>query len=104
MAWAGNVVHWGAACEARAAARGETPRVSLAFVFRKRGARCDPRGPPLTREETRGCGFDARRRLDVVRHAVTCFEHWYGDTANLRARLTPSRAGDECAGGDGAMA
>ena len=36
MAWAGNVVHWGAACEARAAARGETPRVSLAFVFRKR--------------------------------------------------------------------
>ena len=89
MAWAGNVVHWGAACRAKAAAGGETPRVSLAFVFRKRGARCDPRGPPLTREETRGSGFDARRRLDVVRHAVTCFEHWYGDTAEIRAKLTP---------------
>ena len=39
-----------------------------------------------------------------MRHAVTCFEHWYGDTANPGRGLTPSRAGDECAGGDGAMA
>ena len=60
----------------------------MAFVFRRSGAACDPRGPPLTRGECRA-GLTLARRLEVVRHAMTCFEHWYGDTAALRARLLP---------------
>jgi hypothetical protein len=94
LAWAGNTIHWGTGCSKEAAAN---PRMSLAFVFRKMTATCDPRGPPLTRAECRA-GLPLKRRLEVVRHAMTCFEHWYGSTAETRAKLAvggeaPTRRG-----------
>ena len=90
MAWAGDTIHWGTAC-ARNLPATESPRASLAFVFRKREARCDARGAPLTKRECFGApgGLPLPRRLEVVRHALTCFEHWYGDTRETRERLTP---------------
>jgi len=93
MAWAGDTIHWGTAC-ARALPATESPRASLAFVFRKREARCDARGAPLTKRECFGKpgGLTLPRRLEVVRHALTCFEHWYGDTREMRERLTPTEA------------
>ena len=90
MAWAGDTVHWGTACVANLPAN-EQPRASLAFVFRRREASCDARGAPLTKRECFGApgGLSLKRRLEVVRHALTCFEHWYGDTRETRERLTP---------------
>lgn len=85
LAWAGNVIHWGSAC---APDSPDAPRVSVAFVFRRRGdaeARADARLPPLTRAEARASSLD--RRLDVIRHALGTFEHWYGDASDVRARL-----------------
>ena len=34
-------------------------------------------------------GLALERRLEIVKHALTCFEHWYGDTRETRERLTP---------------
>ena len=85
LAWAGNVIHWGSAC---APDSPDAPRVSVAFVFRRRGdaeARADARLPPLTRADARASGLD--RRLAVIRHALGTFEHWYGDASDVRARL-----------------
>lgn len=83
LAWAGNTIHWGTGCSKESAGN---PRISLAYVFRKKTATCDPRGPPLTRAECRA-GLPLTRRLEVVRHAMTCFEHWYGSTTETRAKL-----------------
>lgn len=90
MAWAGDTIHWGTACASSLADR-EVPRASLAFVFRKRDALCDSRGAPLTKRECFGNteGLALTRRLEIVKHALTCFEHWYGDTRETRERLTP---------------
>ena len=49
-AWYGNVIHWGAHCHASAA---ETPRASLAWVFRLASSATDPEVPPLSRQEVR---------------------------------------------------
>ena len=91
LAWAGDTVHWGTACApAEKLLEGERPRVSLAFVFRKKNAACDARGTPLTKRECfENGGLSLPRRLEIVRHALTCFEHWYGDTKETRDRLTP---------------
>jgi len=90
MAWAGDTIHWGTAC-ASSLAEFEVPRASLAFVFRKRDASCDSRGVPLTKRECFGNtdGLALSKRLEIVKHALTCFEHWYGDTRETRERLTP---------------
>jgi hypothetical protein len=90
MAWAGDTIHWGTAC-ASSLAEFEVPRISLAFVFRKRDASCDSRGAPLTKRECFGNteGLALSKRLEIVKHALTCFEHWYGDTRETRERLTP---------------
>ena len=52
---------------------------------------------PLTKRECFGTsgGLSLRRRLEVVRHALTCFEHWYGDTGEVRQRLTPRARFDD---------
>ena len=90
MAWAGDTIHWGTAC-AQKLRKNEKPRVSLAFVFRKRDAKCDARGEALTKQECcEGTGLTLARRLEVVKHALTCFEHWYGDTREMREKLTPT--------------
>ena len=96
MAWAGDTIHWGTACVPNLPAT-EQPRASLAFVFRRREALCDARGAPLTKRECFGTsgGLSLRRRLEVVRHALTCFEHWYGDTGEVRQRLTPGARFDD---------
>tara|TARA_B110000238_G_scaffold88166_2_gene96833 strand:+ start:12282 stop:15272 length:2991 start_codon:yes stop_codon:yes gene_type:complete len=89
MAWAGDTIHWGTGCSSKLET-GEVPRLSLAFVFRRRSAKCDARGTALTYAECcAGKGLPLERRLEVVRHALTCFEHWYGDTAKIRQELTP---------------
>jgi hypothetical protein len=90
MAWAGDTIHWGTACASSLSQR-EVPRISLAFVFRKRDASCDSRGAPLTKRECFGNteGLALSKRLEIVKHALTCFEHWYGDTRETRERLTP---------------
>ena len=83
FAWAGNSVHWGSSCTAK----GESsPRISLAFVFRKKCATTDLRHEPLSREELRN-GIDLPRRLELIEHSLACFEHWYGDTTTTRQRL-----------------
>ena len=75
---------------ARPTGDGVAARVAGVCV-RKREARCDARGAPLTKRECFGApgGLPLPRRLEVVRHALTCFEHWYGDTRETRERLTP---------------
>ena len=83
FAWAGNTVHWGSSCTEK----GEnSPRISLAFVFRKKCATSDLRRAPLMREELRA-GIDLNRRLELIEHSLACFEHWYGDTTTTRQRL-----------------
>ena len=91
-AWAGDVVHWGTACEG--GPRGETPRASLAFVFRRADAPCDARGEALRRGEVRaGAGLSLRRRAALVAHALTCFEHWYGETGAKRREIAETVEG-----------
>ena len=85
LAWSGNIIHWGSACQIDSP---DLPRMSVAFVFRRRGraeARADARCPPLDRAAARAA--DLRRRLDVIHHAIGVFEHWYGDTDEIKARL-----------------
>lgn len=86
LAWAGNIIHWGSAC---ALDSPDAPRMSVAFVFRRRGdaeRRADARCPPLTRADARSASLE--RRLAVIRHALGVFEHWYGDAADVRAKLS----------------
>jgi|TARA_B100000768_G_scaffold172740_1_gene181293 ectoine hydroxylase-related dioxygenase (phytanoyl-CoA dioxygenase family) len=83
LAWAGNTVHWGASCVKRDE---KSPRISLAYVFRKKQAVCDLRGEPLTREAFRA-GLTMERRLELIRQSLSCFEHWYGDTTPTITKL-----------------
>ena len=83
FAWAGNTVHWGASC---AKQDEKTPRLSLAFVFRNKNTVCDLHGKPLTREEFQE-GLTMERRLELIRHSLSCFEHWYGDISPTITKL-----------------
>ena len=85
LAWAGNTIHWGSACQADSP---NDPRVSVAFVFRKRGdaeASADARCAPLTRDEARATTLE--KRLEIIHHAIGVFEHWYGDANDVKRRL-----------------
>ena len=83
FAWAGNTVHWGASC---AKQDEKTPRLSLAFVFRNKNTVCDLQGKPLTRDEFQE-GLTMERRLELIRHSLSCFEHWYGDISQTITKL-----------------
>ena len=85
LAWAGNTIHWGSACQADSP---NDPRVSVAFVFRKRGdaeASADTRCAPLSRDQARATTLE--KRLEIIHHAIGVFEHWYGDAVDVKRRL-----------------
>jgi len=85
LAWSGNALHWGSACASDSDA---SPRVSVAFVFRRRGdaeKRADSRCAPLTRTRARETTLETR--LAVIHHAIGVFEHWYGDADDVKNRL-----------------
>lgn len=86
MCWSGNTIHWGSACESLE--HGESPRTSLALVFRARGSRLSQEERSLTREDV--CRADVRQRLRWVAAAIRFFNHWYdlpSDLASFLARV-----------------
>jgi len=85
LAWAGNIIHWGSACQPDSP---DDPRASVAFVFRKRGvaeSRADARCAPLDRASA--AATTLARRLEIIHHAIGVFEHWYGDAKDVRDKL-----------------
>lgn len=87
LAWAGNTIHWGSACSRDSP---NAPRISVAFVFRARGAaeaRADHRFPPLSRAQARSTTLS--ERLSIISHAIGVFEHWYGDASDVVRLLKP---------------
>jgi len=82
MAWNGNVVHWGSACEREGAL---DPRASLALVFRRADVPPDPAAPPISRAEAGAMGTSERLRL--VAKALGFFSAWYDVPKELAALL-----------------
>jgi len=76
MCWTGNTVHWGSACAREGAA---DPRASLAFVFRRAGARLSQTEISLTRSDV--AAADTASRLQWVHKAIGFFKHWYPDAS-----------------------
>lgn len=83
MCWTGNTVHWGSACAREGAA---DPRASLAFVFRRAGARLSVAEVSLTRSDI--AAADTATRLQWVHKAIGFFKHWYPD-ASLDYKALP---------------
>jgi hypothetical protein len=73
-AWYGNVIHWGAHCHSAAE---DSPRASVAWVFRLASSTPSTENPPLTRAEVdEGLSLDRRREL--LLRSMDCFQHWTG--------------------------
>jgi ectoine hydroxylase-related dioxygenase (phytanoyl-CoA dioxygenase family) len=87
MAWNGNVIHWGGACEREGAL---DPRASLALVFRRADVPADPNAPPISRAAALAMGTAERLRL--VADALRYFSAWYDVDKELGALLRDAEA------------
>jgi len=87
LGWSGDVVHWGTSCQASSAL---PPRQSIGVAFRKKKAN-DATGtvgktPSMTKSEA--FSLDVAGRLKAITVALGAFEHWYGSTNSIKAKIS----------------
>ena len=87
LGWSGDVVHWGTSCQASSAL---PPRQSIGVAFRKKKAN-DATGtvgktPSMTKSEA--FSLDVAGRLKAITVALGAFEHWYGSTDSIKAKIS----------------
>jgi len=87
LGWSGDVVHWGTSCQASSAL---PPRQSIGVAFRKKKANNATKGtvgktPSMTKSEA--FSLDVAGRLKAITVALGAFEHWYGSTDSIKAKM-----------------
>ena len=82
VAWAGNTLHWGSSCAAEPPPHvfpPAPPRRSIAFTFRRSGAkvhRASSREGPITRSEAEAGVPDIERRFRIVMQSIVLYSQW----------------------------
>ena len=87
LGWSGDVVHWGTSCQASSAL---PPRQSIGVAFRKKKSNNATEGtvgktPSMTKSEA--FSLDVAGRLKAITVALGAFEHWYGSTDSIKAKI-----------------
>ena len=86
LGWSGDVVHWGTSCQVSSVL---PPRQSIGVAFRRKKANkaTGTVGKMSSMTKSEAFSLDVAGRLKAITVALGAFEHWYGSTDSIKAKI-----------------